>query len=105
METSPERARTLSQEKEDLERQIESLAREYEREHPGPLELDLTIGKENGGAGEEDSLRTRVSALIESFHRRPVVADSGVRVQKITAIDSDGDGSVAVRVTYDYPGY
>lgn len=105
METSPERAQTLTQEKEDFERQIETLAREYEGEHPGPVELDLTIGQGNGDAAEDNPLQRRVVALVESFHRRPVVADSGVRVHKITAIDSDGDGSVAVNVTYDHPGY
>jgi hypothetical protein len=34
--------------------------------------------------------------------QEPVVRQTGLRVHKVTAIDSDADEHVVVRVTYDY---
>lgn len=88
--------------REELETQIENVVREYERRHGGPVELDMSLVEGEGGAETDDVLRRRVETIVEAFHRKPLVAETGVRVHKVTAIDSDEDGRVAVRVSYDY---
>lgn len=88
--------------REELERQIENAVRDFETQHGGPIELDMSTVEGEGAAESDDSLRRRVETIVEAFHRKPVVMETGVRVHRVTAIDSDADGSVAVRVSYDY---
>lgn len=90
---------------QQLEQQIETAVREYESEHSGPVELDVSFVEGEGEAPSDDTLRQRVETIVEAFHRKPLVSQTGVKVHKITAIDSDADGQIAVRVTYDYGGY
>jgi hypothetical protein len=89
--------------REQLEKQIENAVRAFESEHSGPIELDMSMVEGEGGAESDDRLRKSVEAIVEAFHRNPVVSETGVRVHKVTAIDSDADGQIAVRVSYDYP--
>ena len=105
MEPSAENARSIESQKLELERRIETLLRDYERDHEGPLELDLTMNEREGSAGAPADLRVQVRQLVEDFQRQPVISQNGVRVHKVTAIDSDGDGSIALRVSYDHPDY
>ncbi|GEM_PF-4656579 len=98
-------ARALEQYKEELENQLQNIVREFQGRHPGPVEMDLSFVEGEGSGPAPDELKPRVRTIVEAFHRKPLVSRSGVRVHKVTAIDSDEDGQVAVRVLYDYPGY
>lgn len=90
---------------EQLKKQIETAVREFETAHKGPVELDVSFVEGEGSVPSDDGLRKRVEAIVDAFHRKPVVTQSGVKVHKITAIDSDEDGTIAVNVMYDYGGY
>lgn len=90
---------------EQLEKQIETAVQEFETNHSGPVELDVSFVEGEGSVPSDDNLRKRVETIVEAFHRKPVVTQAGVRVHKITAIDSDEDGQIAVNVMYDYGGY
>jgi len=105
METpdKPRGAFALAELRERLEKQIKDAVRNYEATQSGPVELDMSLVEGEGGAESDDTLRKSVEAIVDSFHRNPVVSETGVRVHKVTAIDSDADGQVAVRVAYDYP--
>lgn len=105
METSAQKAMSIEEQKADLERQIEALLQAYEGEHGGTLELDLSMNEGEGSGGAPEDLKSQVRDLIESFQQQPVISSSGVRVHKVTAIDSDGDGRIALKVAYDHPGY
>ena len=105
MEPSAENARMIESQKEDLERQIETVVREYGRENGGTVGLDLTMNDGEGAGGAPEDLDYRIRRLVEEFQSSPVISQNGVRVHKVTAIDSDGDGSIALKVSYDHPGY
>lgn len=105
MEPSEEKARTLEQIKAELEHEIEKVVRRYEDRHEGAVELDLTFADAEGSGPSPQDLAADVRQIVEDFHRRPLVGESGVRVHKVAAFDSDADGSIAVRVSYDYAGY
>ena len=98
-------ARALEQYKEEFESQLQTIVREFEVEHSGPLEMDLSFIEGEGSGPAPEELKPRVRNVVEAFHRKPLVSRSGVRVHKVTAIDSDEDGQFAVRVMYDYPEY
>jgi len=98
-------ARALEQYKEEFEGQLENVVRDFESSHQGPLEMDLSFIEGEGSGPAPDDLKPRIANIVEAFHRKPLVNRSGVRVHKVTAIDSDEDGQFAVRVWYDYPEY
>lgn len=95
-------ARALQQYQQDLETNIERIVREYETGHKGPIELDVSFFEGEGGAEVDEELRSRIESMIEAFQRKPAVKESGVVVHKVTAMDSDEDGRIVVRVQYDY---
>ncbi len=72
------------------------------------LAFDLNL-EDNTVTGEADlsekqrALRRIVRTCVEAFHTADIVRQTGVRVYKVTAIDSDSDGRVAVNVKYEYP--
>lgn len=105
MEPSAENARSIEERKAELERQIETLVREYESAHAGPVELDLSMNEGEGSGRAPEDLQSQVRGLVETFQQQPVISENGVRVHKVTAIDSDGDGQIALKVSYDHPGY
>ncbi|HEX7071128.1 MAG TPA: hypothetical protein VF190_09995 [Rhodothermales bacterium] len=105
MEASAQNAMSIEEQKAELERQISTLVQEYERKHEGPVELDLSMTEGEGSGGAPEDLQAQVRMLVEAFQQQPVISRSGVRVHKVTAIDSDGDGSIALSVSYDHPGY
>lgn len=98
-------ARALEQYKAEFENQLENVVREFEGDHRGPLEMDLSFIEGEGSGPAPEELKPRVRTIVEAFHKKPLISRSGVRVHKVTAIDSDEDGQIAVRVMYDYPGY
>lgn len=95
-------ARALQQYREELESNIVRVLREYEMEHDGPVELDLSFFEGEGGAEVDEKLKSRIQSMVDAFHRKPLVQRSQVKVHKVTAMDSDADGTIAVRVHYDY---
>jgi hypothetical protein len=105
MEASAQNAKTIEEQKEELERQISTLVRAYEQQHAGPVELDLSMNDGEGSGRAPEDLQAQVRMLVEAFQQQPVISRSGVRVHKVTAIDSDGDGKIALSVSYDHPGY
>lgn len=90
---------------DQLEQQIETAVREFESGHTGPVELDVSFVEGEGSAPSDDGLRKRIETIVDAFHRKPLVTQTGIKVHKITAIDSDADGEIAVNVMYDYGGY
>lgn len=92
----------LEKAKETLEANIAEAVRSHEAHIEGAVEIDWRTEGETLGENAE-GLDATVRSLVDSFHKLPVVKNSEVKVQKITAIDSDQDGHVAVRVSYAYP--
>lgn len=105
MEPSEKQARAIQQHKENLEEQIRTVLREYERQHGGPLAVELAFADDMPGGAAPEELKARVQSVVEAFHDQSAVSESGIRVQKVTAMDSDADGTIAIEVEYDYPGY
>lgn len=104
-EGKEQQAIALEKAKETLDRQIEEALETYQQQSDEPLEFNLPIEEnpEVGGAPTGDAeLRQRVLQLVEDFHRQDVVRQSGVHVQKVTVLDSDADGQVAIDVEYAY---
>ena len=101
-------AQALERSKRSLEEQIERAVAAHERGDE-PLEVSLNFEEEDLPEGEDNEapqeLMNRIAELVDNFHNAPAVSGKGVRVQRLTAIDSDADGEVAVRVHYDYAGY
>lgn len=101
-----EQARALAAARESLERQIEQAVRTYQSDSHKPLDVEVHFTEEGeGGAGPElgdQHLRDTIRSYVSAFRSQRAVLDSGVRVLKVTAIDSDGDGKPAVDVVYDY---
>ena len=95
----------LERHKQDLERNIEILVQEYENGHRGPVEVDVSFREGEGSGPAPEELKPRLQSIVDAFHRKPLIQEGGVRVHKVTAIDSDGDGRIVVRVNYDYPEY
>lgn len=104
METSDKEtaAIAIQRYREELEDNIRQALREYEMEHEGPVEIDLSFFEGEGGAEVDEKLKMRIQNMVDAFQRKPAVQRSQVRVHKVTAMDSDADGQVAVRVHYDY---
>lgn len=68
------------------------------------LEISMYFDEDRSAESESDAaLKEEIRAAVNAFHERPVVTTSNVRVQRLTAIDSDADGEVAVSVDYAYP--
>lgn len=103
-------AHSLERAKHDLEAQIERAVADYEHAHGDePLEVSLNFEEEDLPEGADNEagadLMEKIAGLVDDFHNSPSVSGQGVRVVRLTAIDSDADGEVAVRVHYDYAGY
>ena len=103
-------AHALERAKRDLEEQIERVVTDFEHTRGDePLEVSLNFEEEDLPEGEDNeanqALMDRIATLVDDFHNDPAVTGKGVRVIRLTAIDSDADGQVAVRVDYDYAGY
>lgn len=90
---------------DQLEQQVQTAVREFESQHSGPVELDVSFVEGEGSVPSDDGLRKRVETIVDAFHRKPLVSRTGIKVHKITAIDSDADGTIAVNIMYDYGGY
>lgn len=92
--------------KEALETEIAEAVAAYERDddEKEALEVSINFDEDRSADPEPDAaLREKIRAAVTSFHERPIITTSNVRVQRLTAIDSDADGEVAVSVDYDYP--
>lgn len=93
----------LAAAKQDLEQKLRYSVGSYEKWTGGPLEFDLTFSQNEGGSFGDAVLWDKVREIVEEFHRAEVVKETGIRVIKVTAFDSDADGQAVVRVNYDYP--
>lgn len=100
IDDKPLQALGLQQAERVLEQQIQEAVRAYEHRNGGPIELDMDF-MEGGNLGAE-ALQQQVRFIVSAFLEEPVVRRAGLRVHKVTAIDSDADEHVVVRVTYDY---
>lgn len=100
-----QQAHRLQEAQEELESKIEDAVSERQRTSDTPLELNVGIedNPEVTGADTGDpELQRRVEELVAAFHQQAAVESSGVHVQKVTVIDADADGRVAVDVEYAY---
>ena len=94
----------LEQAKQDLESQLEQAIRAFEQRTEGPVAVNMDLDDDAGENEQVDAeLRAHVRNLVDAFHSRDVVQQTGVRAHHITAFDSDADGTVAVNVKYEYP--
>lgn len=102
--TSP--ALALEDAKRDLKTRLARTVGDFERGGEGaPLEIRVVIGGEAAvEAPATKELADDLRAHVEAFHQSAAAQKTGVRVQQLTAIDSDADGEVAVNVEYEYPG-
>lgn len=96
----------LDDARHELHDQIEKAVRRYENRGE-PIEIDLNIAETpDSGAErakeEHPELYTDITRLIDDFMQRPEVRESGMTIFKVQAVDSDGDGSVAVNVQFEY---
>ena len=93
----------LEQLQRELADRIESAVRDYEAssETEAPVELDINFEGPDGEDAHE--LQQTITGLVNDFYNQPEVADANLRVHKVTVIDSDTDGDVAVNVQYTYP--
>ena len=102
-------ALALQRAKNDLEDQIERAVAAHEPPTDEPVEVSLNFEEEDLPEGDDNEagpeLMNQITNLVENFHSSPAVTGKGVRVRRLTAIDSDADGEVAVRVDYDHAGY
>ena len=80
----------------------------YERETGEELDLRLDLTRPPSLPPEapeaERRLHSTLRMLVDQFHNHPAVAQSGIKVLSLTAMDSDADGRVALNVKYEYPG-
>lgn len=98
------RAIKLEQAKQDLESQLEQAIRAFEQRTEGPVAVNMDLDDDAGENEQIDAeLRSHIRNLVDAFHARDVVQQTGVRAHHITAFDSDADGTVAVNVKYEYP--
>ena len=97
----------LQEAREDLERQLQTAIRRYDEKTKDPMAFVLNL---EGGVGPSDDdvpeaereLRGTVRSLVDAFHRKPIVQETGVRVYQVEAMDSDKDGVFALDVKYEY---
>ncbi len=92
----------IEEAKRSLEASIEQAVGRYEPGHGGAFSIDLDL-KSTREDDEHAELRRDIRLLADAFHAHGAVRQAGVRASRVTAIDSDGDGEVAVKVKYDYP--
>ena len=93
----------LTKAQQHLEERLQHAVDAYEHWTGGPLEMDQSFIQGEGSVIGDDVLRDKVRSIVDAFHKEPIVQETGVRVHKVTAFDSDADGVAAVRVAYDYP--
>ena len=95
----------IQQAKQQFESQLATLFNTHVDEAAEPIEIDLTQEDEDYKHRFDASFLAEVDMLAEAFHQRAPVRRANVHVHKITAVDSDGDGQLAVNVMYDHRGY
>lgn len=99
-------ARKLEEAKRMLNNALENAVRRHENQGK-PIELDMNFVEEPDSGSrrvkeEFPGLYEEITRLIDDFMQRPEVQESGMTIYKLHAADSDGDGSVAVNVQYEY---
>ena len=92
----------LAAAKESLETKLKHAVDAYEHWTGGPLEVDLGFVQGARSTAGDEVLRDKIRSLVDDFHKDPVVQETQVQVQKVTAFDSDADGEAVVRVSYAY---
>lgn len=98
-------AERLQQARESLHTTIEQAVRAFERDHAGPVELRLDLTNADAAGDIRESQRPlaeTIRTLVHQFQQSPEVLQAGTRVVRVTAIDSDGDGTAAVDVKFAY---
>ena len=100
-------ARSLQEAREHLESALETAFRTYEQDNDDPLDLRVDVSAPStlpdDTSERERTMHGTIRTLVDQFHHHPAVAESGLRVRSVTAMDSDADGTVAVNVSYEYP--
>jgi hypothetical protein len=104
MADKEERAIKLGAARESLESRLREVFQSY---GSGTFQFELNVDERRsrmleGDDSLDETLRNQIMSQIESFEQNPDVSESGMRVYKVTAIDSDGDGQVAMKVQYEY---
>ncbi len=91
---------------EEARRQLEDQLRQAFRSHDGPgkgsVQFDINLEEAETSDDGNGSLGRLVRSLVDAFHQSDIARQTGVRVYKVTAIDSNADGESAVNVKYEY---
>lgn len=96
-------AERIEEAKEHLESGIEEVLRR--NEESDSVRFDITFDEEGRLEFTRETGEIPVEPvreLVDEFHGRDEIIQSGVQVRQVTAIDSDADGEVAVNVRYVY---
>lgn len=98
-------AEKLESARQAFEDRLRQALEAHEKETGESVALELHLEQDprfqGADAGRADLLN-RISDLVDAFHEQAVVQESGVRVQRVTALDSNEDGRVALDVKYFY---
>ncbi len=90
----------------ELHEQIENAVRRYANGGESiAIDLGLVETPDSGSERAQEEhprLYGEIISLIENFMLRPEVQESGMTIYKVQAVDSDGDGSVAVNIQFEY---
>jgi hypothetical protein len=104
MDEKEARALKLNEARQNFEKRLRDV---FSNHGSDSFQFEMNVDEKRGGVTEgaadrAEELRGQVLSQVEAFESSPDVSGSGMRVFKITAIDSDGDGEVAVKVQYEY---
>lgn len=86
--------------------QVENVVRDHAK-NDEPIRIALSLvdtpdaGSERAQA-EHPKLYDELMELIGDFMEQQVVKDAGLSITGVEAVDSDGDGSVAVNIGFQY---
>lgn len=99
-------ARKLETARRELHDAIENAVRRSEQQNqPIDINLNLVEQPDSGSEraqNEHPQLYREIMELVDQFMQRPEVQESGMTIYKVQAVDSDGDGSIAVNVQFEY---
>lgn len=99
-------AQQLETAKRALNVQIENAVRDHSREgEPIGINLSLMDNPDSGAqraAEEHPELYEEVMELVGDFLEQQIVQDAGLSISTLQAVDSDGNGSVAVNIHFQY---
>lgn len=94
----------IEEAKQDFEARLDEAFHRHLDELGNPLEIDLN-GDNEVVREEHGELLQEVKMLVEAFGHQAPIQEADVHVHKITVVDSNKDGRLAINVMYDHRAY